>query len=544
MNKARFITFEGGEGCGKSVQTQMLSEYLRQKGINVLTTKEPGGTPIGQKLRSILVEGDKEKLDCVAEMLLYYADRRIHLQSKILPAMAEGKWVISDRYADSTMAYQYYGYECRIEKSLLDKMYRIAAGDFVPEHIGTAFLRCLEIFPYEELKEKTSVEICEKLEIIREEIEPEALEAEVERVMEPETKKTPILTRLLASPKRMIKVAFIYEGSTNSSEWNYAHELGRQQLEDAFSGRVITSVYETIQPQTPRSEVLEAAIEDGNAVIFTTTATLMQASVQIALKHPEIYIFNCSLNFPYKSVRTYLTRNYEMKFLLGLIAGAAADRESMIGYEEDYPMYGTIANINAFSIGVQMMQPGARVKLIWTGVKNSKSEEEKKKLRIISAKEMISKKGTESPYGLYFQENGEITRIATSIINWGKFYERIMQYILDGFWKPMAYGDKKTLNYWWGLSAGVVELICSDRVPGGVKRMAESFAQFIAEGSFHPFEGKMRDQNGKIHGIDGETLEVEELVTMDWLYENVIGRIPEQSELEEGARELLKLQGL
>ena len=423
-------------------------------------------------------------------------------------------------------------------------MYESMTGDFVPEHIGTAFLRCLEIFPYEELKEKTSVEIREKLETIREEIEPEALEAEVERVMEPETEKTPILTRFLAPPKRIIKVAFIYEGSTNSSEWNYAHELGRQQLEDSFGGRVITSVYENIQPQTPRSEVLEAAIEDGNAVIFTTTATLMQASVQIALKHPEIYIFNCSLNFPYKSVRTYLTRNYEMKFLLGLIAGAAADKESIIGYEEDYPMYGTIANINAFSIGVQMMQPGAQVKLIWTGVKISKSEEEKKNLKIISAKEMISKKGTESPYGLYFQENGGITRIATSIINWGKFYERIMQYILDGAWKPMAYGDKKTLNYWWGLSAGVVELICSERVPGGVKRMAESFARFIAEGSFHPFEGKMRDQNGKIHGTDGETLEVEELVTMDWLYENVIGRIPEQSELEEGAGELLKLQGL
>lgn len=423
-------------------------------------------------------------------------------------------------------------------------MYESMTGDFVPEHIGTAFLRCLEIFPYEELKEKTSVEIREKLETIREEIEPEALEAEVERVMEPETEKTPILTRFLALPKRIVKVAFIYEGSTSSSEWNYAHELGRQQLEDSFAGRVITSVYENIQPQTPRSEVLEAAIEDGNTVIFTTTATLMQASVQIALKYPEIYIFNCSLNFPYKSVRTYLTRNYEMKFLLGLIAGAAADRESIIGYEEDYPMYGTIANVNAFSIGVQMMQPGARVKLIWTGVNNSKSEEEKKKMRIISAKEMISKKGTESPYGLYFQENGEITRIATSIINWGKFYERIMQYIVDGSWKPMAYGDKKTLNYWWGLSAGVVELICSERVPGGVKRMAESFAQFIAEGSFHPFEGKMRDQNGKIHGTDGETLEVEELVTMDWLYENVIGRIPEQSELEEGAGELLKLQGL
>ncbi len=133
---------------------------------------------------------------------------------------------------------------------------------------------------------------------------------------------------------------------------------------------------------------------------------------------------------------------------------------SVIGYEEDYPMYGTIANVNAFSIGVRMMQPGAQVKLIWTGVKNSRSVEEKKDLKIISAKEMISKKATESPYGLYFQDKGEITRIATSIVNWGNFYERIMQYILEGSWKPLAYGDKKTLNYWWGLSAGVIELIC------------------------------------------------------------------------------------
>lgn len=119
-----------------------------------------------------------------------------------------------------------------------------------------------------------------------------------------------------------------------------------------------------------------------------------------------------------------------------------------------------------------------------------------------------------------------------------------MQYILEGSWKPLAYGDKKTLNYWWGLSAGVIELICSERVPGGVKRMAESFAQFIADGSFHPFEGELCDQNGEIHGTAGEILDVEELVTMDWLYENVIGSIPERSELEEGVGELLKLQGL
>lgn len=131
--KPAFITFEGGEGCGKSVQTRLLADFLCKKGIEVIETKEPGGTDIGAELRKILVQGEENKLDCISEMLLYYADRRIHLASKIWPEMEQGKWVISDRYADSTMAYQYFGYECRIEKDLLDSMYKIVAGDFVPD---------------------------------------------------------------------------------------------------------------------------------------------------------------------------------------------------------------------------------------------------------------------------------------------------------------------------------------------------------------------------------------------------------------------------
>ena len=129
----RFITFEGGEGTGKTTQIKLLAEYLRQKGIDVVVTKEPGGTPIGQELRAMLCTGDKDKFDAVAEALLYYADRRIHLQQKILPALSEGKWVISDRFADSTMAYQYYGYNKRLPKEMLDDLYKMTVGDFYPD---------------------------------------------------------------------------------------------------------------------------------------------------------------------------------------------------------------------------------------------------------------------------------------------------------------------------------------------------------------------------------------------------------------------------
>ena len=131
--RGKFITFEGGEGCGKSTQVRLLAEYLRQKNIDVVLTKEPGGTVEGRVLRELLVTGDKDKFDAVAECLLYYADRRNHLTKVVWPELEQNKWVISDRYADSTEAYQYYGYDKRVDLSVLQELYRIVAGEFKPD---------------------------------------------------------------------------------------------------------------------------------------------------------------------------------------------------------------------------------------------------------------------------------------------------------------------------------------------------------------------------------------------------------------------------
>lgn len=132
-SKGMFITFEGGEGTGKSTQLKLLSEYLLSLKINNIQTKEPGGTEVGQELRRLLVTGDKDKFDAVAEALLYYADRRVHLTTKVWPTLNNGIWVLSDRFADSTVAYQYYGYDKRVDKQLLDELYKIAVGDFKPD---------------------------------------------------------------------------------------------------------------------------------------------------------------------------------------------------------------------------------------------------------------------------------------------------------------------------------------------------------------------------------------------------------------------------
>ena len=131
--QGKFITLEGGEGCGKSTQIRLLEQYLRARGIDAVLTKEPGSTEEGKVLRQLLVTGDKDKFDAISECLLYYADRRCNLTKIVWPALQAGKWVISDRFADSTEAYQYYGYDKRVDFAVLQGLYKIVAGDFKPD---------------------------------------------------------------------------------------------------------------------------------------------------------------------------------------------------------------------------------------------------------------------------------------------------------------------------------------------------------------------------------------------------------------------------
>src|SRR6266852_7306107 len=100
-----FITFEGIDGCGKSTQLRLLASELRVRGLNVVSTREPGGTPLGQRLRAALLDV-QEKVDPLTELLVFAADRAQHVRKHLRPALAAGQIVLSDRYSDATVAYQ------------------------------------------------------------------------------------------------------------------------------------------------------------------------------------------------------------------------------------------------------------------------------------------------------------------------------------------------------------------------------------------------------------------------------------------------------
>ncbi len=127
----RFITLEGGEGAGKSTQVAQLKSWLEGRGHRVVTTREPGGSPGGEMIRKLLVEGPVERWDGTTEALLHFAARHEHLRSTVWPALKRGDWVVSDRFADSTLAYQGYGHG--IERQIFEQLYKIAVGDFRPD---------------------------------------------------------------------------------------------------------------------------------------------------------------------------------------------------------------------------------------------------------------------------------------------------------------------------------------------------------------------------------------------------------------------------
>ena len=122
--QGKFITIEGCEGVGKSTQLALLKEYFENNGIDAIFTREPGGTEIAEKIRGIILDANNKALTPVAELLLYASARRQHTEEKIIKALQEGKVVVCDRYADSTVAYQ--GYARNLDKQLIDTLNEIA----------------------------------------------------------------------------------------------------------------------------------------------------------------------------------------------------------------------------------------------------------------------------------------------------------------------------------------------------------------------------------------------------------------------------------
>lgn len=129
--RGRFLTFEGLDGCGKSTQMELLAEVLRGDGIDVVTTREPGGTPTGEKIRGVILDSKTRSLAPMAELTLMFAARAQHIAEIILPGLEAGRWVLCDRFTDSSEAYQGGGRQ--MGSDLILTMHQVVCGDLMPD---------------------------------------------------------------------------------------------------------------------------------------------------------------------------------------------------------------------------------------------------------------------------------------------------------------------------------------------------------------------------------------------------------------------------
>ncbi|WP_394522275.1 BMP family ABC transporter substrate-binding protein [Lacrimispora sp. JR3] len=435
------------------------------------------------------------------------------------------------------------------------KAFHAFGGDDYDMTCSDAFLIYVELFGYPTVKDRVERQMKRDLVKIKDELllasrgnkialleQPE----EVEDMAESGPMK--IINWLLPVQiidPQMLKIAFIHAKTAETSSWTYGHELGRMHLEQAFEGTMKTMAFFHADSDEETADALEEALAAGCNMIFTTASTMINQSVKTAIDHPEVKIFNCSVNMSYSSICTYYGRMYESKFLMGALA-ASMSKDDKLGYIANYPIYGTIANINAFALGAKMINPYAKVHLEWSRVKerDAHAELEKEGITFISGDDMITPSMPTREYGLHQKlPDGTLKNLATPICHWGKFYERLVNITCHGASDRKELKGKQAINYWWGMSADVIDVICSNNLPHGTQRLLNFLKNSIRAGSFQPFVGIIYSQDGKTRCEEDESLTPEEITTMNWLAENVVGRIPDFEELTEEARSLVRLQG-
>ena len=410
-----------------------------------------------------------------------------------------------------------------------------------PEH---ALLVFLEVCDYADLGKLSASELKARLQKMWPNIVARSQGAPAVKTEPPAPDRSVSPTRLLTKiiGADHLNVAFVHNRTEAASPWTRGHEAGRRYLEETFGKSITCRSYFGADTPEHGDLALRTAILEGAEVIFTTTPLLIAPALKISVEFPKIRILNCSLHMPYSTVRTYYPRVYEAKFITGAIAGAMA-KNNRIGYVGTYPIHGEPAAINAFALGAQLTNPRAKIELKWSCLKGNPSRELfDSGIRVISNRDTPDEKRIYTDYGTYFyNEEGKSIPLGSPVWRWGKFYEQVIQSIRAGSFDESS---NRAVNYWWGLRSGVIDVTLTDKLPAGIRYLADMIRGGLLQGTIDPFLRRILDQNG-VQRCDGtHPLTPDELMKMDWLCDNVIGHIPTLEEVIPESRATVNLLGV
>jgi len=327
------------------------------------------------------------------------------------------------------------------------------------------------------------------------------------------------------------KVGFVYVGPIGDHGYSYQHDQGRLAVEKELG--VKTTYVENVPEGADAERVIRQLASSGNDIIFTTSFGFMNPTIKVAKNFPKVKFEHATGYKRADNVGTYSARFYEGRVILGTIAGKMT-KSNVVGYIGSFPIPEVIRGIDAFTLALRKVNPEAVVKVVWVNSWFDPGKEGDAAKALIDQGADIITQHTDSPAPLQVAESRGIYAFGqasdmkayapkaqlTSIVdNWSNYYIERVKAVMDGTWKSD--------DTWYGLKQGMVEMApYGEAVPADVRKLADEVKQSIIDGSFHPFQGPIKNQQGELVVKAGEVISDKELLGLNWYVEGVEGSIP------------------
>ncbi len=344
----------------------------------------------------------------------------------------------------------------------------------------------------------------------------------------------------LLHTKKPLRVAFVHYGNSAISVWTRHHERAREYLQKQMQGRVKTKVFWTGEGTSSFREVIEGAASQSD-VVFSTAAILYGETRKVAIENPNVRFYVASRKKSGVHIRTYSPRTHEVHFLSGMIAGALCEKRPISFVVSNYSAY-AFASINAFALGARGVHKDARITLSWN------DHWDKNHFKMDSLPEGVKEEDEfffhnilpppESgfrEYGLYAWRGKKLTQYAELTYDWREFYRSVIENILAGnlrTFDSQPGEPARFLTFWGGLKNGIIDLSINHAEVGHeIRRTVGGIKTLMLMGEFSPFTGPLIDRQGKLQLEEGEDLEYDEIIAMDYLVEGIEGPFVDPTEV-------------
>jgi basic membrane protein A len=338
-----------------------------------------------------------------------------------------------------------------------------------------------------------------------------------------------VATTAYAEP---VKVGFVYVGPIGDHGWTYRHDIGRQQIEEAYGDKVETFYAESVQYGPNAERVIRQMANNGADIIFATSFGYMEPMLKVAKEFPDVKFEHATGYKRHDNMSTYGLRLYQARHVQGVIAGLMT-KTNKICYVGAYPIPEVIREINTYYLGAKSVNPNVDIDIIWVNTWYDPSKEaDAANVMMAEGCDMVAQH-TDSPAPLqaaelkgklgFGQASDQIkfapkAQLTATIDNWGPYYVKKVGQVIDGNWQVE--------DYFGHMNEDAVQMAPFTNMPADVEAKAQAIKDAISNGEYFAFTGPIKDNTGKLQLADGEVADDTHLNTMMYYVEGIDAVVP------------------